>query len=204
MDENERAEARKARRKHHIEICGYQMAMAGLLAASVTANGVMYGTMRKMEERHTSEIEKLQSELQYAEHVKDQALEQYGGLVLEMQRYSRDKEQERKQSQQEQDVESPYQYVGECKITYYCCEQYPHICGNGDGLTATGAAVEPGIVAVDPYFIELGSTVIIDGVKYLAADTGGAIKGMKIDVCVEDHETALALGTHTAHVWVMR
>lgn len=200
MDENERKEARKSRRKHHIEICGYQRAMAGLLAVSVVTNGVMYGTMRRTYEKHAAELDKLQSELQYAERVKDLALEQYGGLLLEMQRYSREKDQERKQTHEE----PAYDYVGKCKITYYCCEEYPHICGNGDGLTATGTQVEPGIVAVDPDVIELGSTVIIEGTEYLAADTGGAIKGMRVDVCVNDHEEALELGTHTADVWIVR
>ena len=28
-----------------------------------------------------------------------------------------------------------------CTITYYCCELRPHICGTGDGITASGAPV---------------------------------------------------------------
>ena len=35
-----------------------------------------------------------------------------------------------------------------------------------------------------------------------ADDTGGAIKGTRIDVCVADHETALQLGMRTATVYV--
>lgn len=93
------------------------------------------------------------------------------------------------------------QYIGVCEITYYCCEAYPHICGTGDGLTATGLPVAPGIVAVDPEVIELGSTVVINGTSYLAADTG--VEGLHIDIAVPTHIEALEKGRETADVWVM-
>lgn len=92
--------------------------------------------------------------------------------------------------------------MGEFKLTYYCCEAYPHICGTGDGLTATGVPAGPGVCAVDPEVIPLGSTVIIDGVEYLAADVGGAVKGKHIDICVESHAEALELGVEAAEVFV--
>ena len=92
-------------------------------------------------------------------------------------------------------------YLGTFLATHYCCERYPHICGTGDGLTATGAAVEPGIVAVDPKVIPLGSTVAIDGEEYLAADTGGLIKGQRVDIAVPTHAEALALGVREVEVW---
>ena len=28
-------------------------------------------------------------------------------------------------------------------ITFYCCEEYPHICGTGTGITASGRRVTP-------------------------------------------------------------
>ena len=93
------------------------------------------------------------------------------------------------------------EYLGTFVATYYCCERYPHICGTGDGLTATGVAVEPGIVAVDPKVIPLGSTVAIDGEEYLAADTGGLIKGQRVDIAVPTHAEALALGVREVEVW---
>ena len=102
------------------------------------------------------------------------------------------------------------EYLGTFVATYYCCERYPHICGTGDGLTATGdgltatgVAVEPGIVAVDPAVIPLGSTVVIDGAEYIAADTGGLIKGQRVDIAVPTHAEALALGVREVEVWVM-
>lgn len=54
----------------------------------------------------------------------------------------------------------------------------------GYGVTATGWKIRTGdrIVAVDPRVIHLHSVVWIDGVPHLAEDTGGAIKGRRIDV----------------------
>lgn len=64
------------------------------------------------------------------------------------------------------------------------------INGNGDGLVATGPKFSVGrSLAVDPKVIPYGSVVFVrvpgypkaDGI-YLAEDTGGAIKGKRIDV----------------------
>ncbi len=92
--------------------------------------------------------------------------------------------------------------LGEFTVTYYCCEKRPHICGTGDGLTATGVPVAPGVCAVDPDVIPLGSTVIVNGTSYLAADVGGAIKGQRIDIAVATHAEALELGVATAEVFL--
>ena len=51
------------------------------------------------------------------------------------------------------------------------------------GRTASGRYTAPGIVAVDPRVIPLGSKMYIPGYGWgVAADTGGAIVGNKIDV----------------------
>ena len=92
-------------------------------------------------------------------------------------------------------------------ITFYCCEQYPHICGTGNGITASGRRATPGVsVAVDPSIIPLGSTVIADygdGVLhyYRADDTGGAVKGRHIDLCLNSHEAAIQAGVRRATVY---
>jgi len=93
-----------------------------------------------------------------------------------------------------------WEYIGECVITAYCpCGE---CCGKwSDGVTASGLPAGPGIVAVDPAVIELGSTVIIDGQQYLAADTG--VTGQAVDLCMEEHEAAQAFGVRTAEVWVI-
>lgn len=97
--------------------------------------------------------------------------------------------------------------IEECEITHYCAERYPHICGTGDGLTATGTKVTPYVsCAVDPRYIPYGSTVMVDFGDgdlhyYVADDCGGAIKGNHIDLCVSTHAEANNLGTKTATVY---
>ena len=53
------------------------------------------------------------------------------------------------------------------------------------GSTATGIPTGPGVVAVDPSVIPLGTRMTIPGYgEGVAADTGSAIKGLRIDVWV--------------------
>lgn len=134
--------------------------------------------------------------LQQTEQARDAALKQLGTVVLQAEV---DKQARAEQAAAYEAV-GAYRYIGECVITSYCpCEE---CCGQwADGLTSTGLLAGPGIVAVDPDVIPLGSTVVIDGQRYLAADTG--ITGMAIDICMTDHQTAEAYGVQTQEVWVV-
>lgn len=90
--------------------------------------------------------------------------------------------------------------IGTFKIYHYCpCVK---CCGKNDGITATGTRAREGhTIAVDPEVIPLGSEVIIEGKTYIAEDTGGSIKGNKIDIYVASHQEALRLGIKTAEVF---
>ena len=92
-----------------------------------------------------------------------------------------------------------------CKITAYCIEDYPHICNNGNASsTATGTKPTPGrTVAVDPKIIPYFSNVIINGNTFIAEDTGGHIKGNRVDIVFATHQEALEFGVQYADVhWV--
>lgn len=55
-----------------------------------------------------------------------------------------------------------------------------------DFTTATGARAKKGVIAVDPRVIPLGTKVYVPGYGYaVARDTGGAIKGRRVDLCYD-------------------
>lgn len=98
--------------------------------------------------------------------------------------------------------------MGTFDITYYCTEKHAHVCNdaapgtNDDGKTASGTKVTPGrTIAVDSSVIPLGTPLIINGHLYIAEDTGGAIKGNRIDIAVATHQEALNLGTDVFKVY---
>lgn len=96
--------------------------------------------------------------------------------------------------------------IENCKITYYCCERRPHICGTGDGITAAGNEVTPGVSCAAPKGVPLGSTVMIDWgdgeIEYRRADDrGDAVRGDHFDLAVPTHSEALELGVKHATVY---
>jgi 3D (Asp-Asp-Asp) domain-containing protein len=101
--------------------------------------------------------------------------------------------------------------VGVCEITAYCTcikccgvwsEEHPKWEGTGYvQKTASGTIPTEGrTVAVDPSVIPMGATVIINGVSYVAEDTGSKVKGNVVDVYFESHEDAREFGRQTAVV----
>lgn len=93
--------------------------------------------------------------------------------------------------------ETAWQEIGECTVTHYCgCAV---CCGHTGCITATGTlAVMGRTVGVDPAVIPLGSEVLINGVIYIAEDTG--VRGKAVDIYIESHEQAEQMGTYSALV----
>ena len=76
--------------------------------------------------------------------------------------------------------------------------------GGGSGITATGIPARHGVVAVDPDVIPLGSRLFIPGYgEAIAADTGGAIVGNTIDLCMESYDEAIEFGRRSVEVYVI-
>ena len=72
------------------------------------------------------------------------------------------------------------------------------------GITYSGLRVRPGIVAVDPKVIPLGTYLYVEGYgEALAADIGSAIKGNKIDLYYESPEDVAKYGKRTVKVYVL-
>ena len=99
------------------------------------------------------------------------------------------------------------------KITVNATAYEPFNCGgDGRGITASGIRAQFGVVAVDPRVIPLGTKLYIestdDGASWtygyaIAADTGGAIKGNKIDLCYNTRGECIQFGRRSANVYVL-
>lgn len=70
--------------------------------------------------------------------------------------------------------------------------------------TATGKQPAVGLVAVDPSVVPMGSKLYIEGYGYAeAADTGGAIKGNRLDLFMEERSQCLNWGNRTVKVYML-
>lgn len=81
-------------------------------------------------------------------------------------------------------------------------------CVGCSGISATGMNLNvsptPKVIAVDPSVIPLGSRVWVEGYgEAIAADTGGAIKGNRIDVLMQSEASASSWGRQTVTVKVL-
>jgi uncharacterized protein YabE (DUF348 family) len=76
--------------------------------------------------------------------------------------------------------------------------------GEGHGITFSGIPARHGVVAVDPRVIPLGARVFVPGYGVaLAADTGGDIKGNRIDLCMENADDAWTFGRRMVKVYIL-
>ena len=97
---------------------------------------------------------------------------------------------------------------GKGKEFYVTATAYTPNCNGCTGITATGVNVKSNpnmkLIAVDPNVIPLGSKVWVEGYGYaIAADTGGAIKGNKIDILVSSKSAAKNWGRKKVRIKVL-
>ena len=75
------------------------------------------------------------------------------------------------------------------------------------GKTASGRYVSQGIIAADPRVLPLGSRVRLEAGawsgEYLVADTGGAIRGRKIDIWTPSSREAMRFGRRKVKLTVL-
>jgi 3D (Asp-Asp-Asp) domain-containing protein len=75
------------------------------------------------------------------------------------------------------------------------------------GKTASGRMVTRGLIAADPSVLPLGSRVRLEhpgySGEYLVADTGGAIRGRRIDIWTPSTREAMRFGRRTVKLTVL-
>jgi 3D (Asp-Asp-Asp) domain-containing protein len=75
------------------------------------------------------------------------------------------------------------------------------------GRTASGRMVSKGLIAADPRVLPLGSRVRLDAGpysgEYLVADTGGMVKGRRIDIWTPTSREAMRFGRRTVKLTVL-
>ncbi|MFD0828811.1 LysM peptidoglycan-binding domain-containing protein [Neobacillus sp. M.A.Huq-85] len=85
---------------------------------------------------------------------------------------------------------------------------YTASCEGCSGITATGMNIKANpnqkVIAVDPTVIPLGSKVYVEGYgEAIAGDTGGAIKGNRIDVFIPSEHDAINFGVKHLKVTIL-
>lgn len=188
---------RESRRPLRHETAAWQTAALGMFGLSLAVNLSTCGTHELERQAWADRESRYQTQLQHVETVRDHAVQELGVMAARVSR----EQQARAEQAAAYEALGDWEYLGEFTITAYCpCED---CCGRwADGVTASGLPAGPGVVAVDRSVIPLGSTVVIDGQRYLAADTG--VTGNRVDICMTSHEDTVAHGVRTAEVWVVK
>lgn len=93
-------------------------------------------------------------------------------------------------------------------LSFESCGKYPD--HPQYGITRSGTHARPGVVAVDPRVVSLGSKLYVESLDRTqdygfasAEDTGGAIKGHRIDLFIGNNREAYRYGMRYVKVYVL-
>ncbi len=93
-------------------------------------------------------------------------------------------------------------------LSYASCGKNPG--DYGYGITASGMRAAYGVIAVDPKVIPLGTKLYVESPDgswsygyCVAGDTGGSIKGNRVDLFYNSHSEAVSFGRRTVDVYIL-
>ena len=186
---------------HHKTMNKRRSILAGFkILASVTAIGLLFLVLLlvlTMAGNHfDKKLDDLQGELMRTRWELENVREQQRKLTEQV--------EEIKQQQEEWLERFEVRSMEATAYTHVAVPGVADINGTGDGITASGLPVQEGIVAVDPRVIPLGTRVWVEGFGVLiAADTGGAIRGDRLDIFMDDKKAAKNFGRKMLRVFVI-
>ncbi|PFR96595.1 3D domain-containing protein [Priestia megaterium] len=156
------------------------------------------------EEQQQAQAEQAQKEQQQAQA--EQAQKEQQQAQAEQAQEEQQQAQAEQAQKQQQPAESSQQASGKSMTVE--ATAYTANCAGCSGTTATGVDLKANpnqkVIAVDPSVIPLGSKVYVEGYgEAVAADTGGAIKGNRIDVFVPSEGDAQQFGRKSVKITVM-
>ncbi|KML30278.1 3D domain-containing protein [Priestia aryabhattai] len=159
---------------------------------------------QSQEEQQQAQTEQAQKEQQQAQA--EQAQKQQQQAQAEQAQKEQQQAQAEQAQKQQQPAESSQQASGKSMTVE--ATAYTANCAGCSGTTATGVDLKANpnqkVIAVDPSVIPLGSKVYVEGYgEAVAADTGGAIKGNRIDVFVPSEGDAQQFGRKSVKITVM-
>lgn len=93
-------------------------------------------------------------------------------------------------------------------LSYESCGKNPG--DRGYGITASGMKAQRGVIAVDPRVIPLGTRLYVESMDSypdygyaIAGDTGGAIKGNRVDLFMDSYSEAMRFGRRQVKVYIL-
>lgn len=130
-------------------------------------------------------------------------MERNGQEVYSSMKYISDKEIKRTPVAGGEDVNGTIEGVPYSKVMTMESTAYTPNAG-GWGITATGTVPKQGTIAVDPRVIPLGTRMYVEGYGFgIAEDTGGAIKGNIVDVCLPNRTETRKWGRRQVKVYIL-
>lgn len=180
--------------------------LCAVALASIANGCIQYSNQKQVVEQQTATITSLEEQIQSNEADIQSKNIDIHNLTQSNNEYAQTIESQQKELEQIASDIPHMKYLGKFDASYYCGEEYPHICGTGNGITASGVKAISGItIAADTSVIPMGSYVYIEGVGVrIVQDRGGGIKGNKLDIFVDTHDEALEKSVlRDADVWII-
>ncbi|MGG3703403.1 LysM peptidoglycan-binding domain-containing protein [Priestia megaterium] len=170
-------------------------------AQSQTASAPVAKAAPQAQQPQTAQAQQAQAAQEQAQKEQEQAQ-----AAAQEQAQKEQAAQQQQQAAQQQQQQSQQQASGKSMTVE--ATAYTANCAGCSGTTATGVNLKSNpnqrVIAVDPSVIPLGSKVYVEGYgQAVAADTGGAIKGNRIDVFVSSDSAAQDWGRRSVKITVI-